>query len=368
MIGYLKNISCFICIFSTVIFNAQDKNITIVDAKKQAISQVGIYTQKKKIGETNALGKAIIGNMNPNDSVYFIKNGLDNPVFTFKNIPLELKMDSIRTSKIEEVVIKSEKIDVQRILNKVFMVVRDTTLNVPIRKYALKMSLATKEKTYYTIDNIFFQKGKELFVESKNNFYIDPNFASYSNTAINDTGKVKRKILYKDEEFMPLRGADDTVFLIHFAKIQMQILNLIREYQKYDFKIWKIDGKYILKFSPKKEENRLYNGSLIIDTDDFGIYEGIFKLSKSKKNTQNTSIDEKSKAYKFFIDRDDVMIINQKNNGKYYFHYYENNYQYRGLNNGIKNETFYDNTYINPINNVNIDTAIPFDFNKMSFK
>lgn len=360
------NVFLFMTLFSAqVSLNAQEKSITIYDAQKQPISQVGIYTKKKKLCETNAFGRANINNMNPNDSVFFIKNGLDNPVFLFKNIPLQLTMDSIRTSKLEEVVIKKEKIDAQQLLIKVFKVVRDTALYMPVKKYALKMSLSTKDKNYFNIDNIFFKQGKEIFVESNKNLFIDSSFVSYKNTSKNNIGDINRKILYREEEFLPLRGTDETNFLIHFTRIQRQVLNLIKEYTKYDFKIWKIDGRYILKFSPIKDGMNLYNGSLIIDADDFGIYEGLFNLSKSNKNTQNTTIDEKSKTFKFLVERDKVLIINQKNNGKYYFHYYENNYQYKGLNNGIKNEIFYDNTYINPINNVNIETSIPFDFNKM---
>lgn len=274
----------------SIFINSQNKKIEILNTQNKPIPKVGIYIKNKKIGETDVMGKFEIEKQKPEDSIFFIKSGFENLAFQFKNIVTNIKLDSLRTMDIEELIIINY--NAKTLLEKIIDAGKNTQLYPAPKNISINKKLNSKDKIFYYLDNNFFWKPKiGHFIENKNN--ITKNILAYKRRE----GEIDYiyKICELNDDKFSLFSYKISGYGYVTGRYIPQIKDILTDFDKYNFKTEKSEGKIILSFTPKANTKRVYIGRIIIDSDDFGIYEGIFNLIKNEKNKEITTIEYKNK-------------------------------------------------------------------------
>lgn len=359
----MKKLTYLFTIVSSVILNAQ--TIKVLNIKNLPVEKVSAYFNDKKIGESDVNGFIKLAYQEGKDSIYFIKNGFYNEKISVKNIPKELRLDSLKTYDIEAVVIKN--LSAKDLIEKAIAAGKNGNLYGIVGNVSIYDELKSTKKLFYKVENNFFYKPKVgRFIENKNN--VVKNFEG-----IEDVQYGVRnisKILDQNNQKFALFGFTIPNIAYVTGRAIPQLIKILERVDDYNYIVKKGDGKIIIEFSPNKKLNdKLYIGRLIIDSEDFGIYEGLFNLIPNINNNTKTYInrDKKTKA-EFGILQEKYIFQNDKVNGKYKFKFSNYNLIFKGLDGNIKNELFFDNYDLKAIDFLNVETAVPFNFNTYEFK
>jgi hypothetical protein len=134
----------------------------------------------------------------------------------------------------------------------------------------------------------------------------------------------------------------------------MQIV--IKLKKQFDYKVSKDDGYYKIEFTPNKKNNEyLYYGYMLIDVEDFGIYEFKLNTNVEKDDVRKVVLNEEILKYKI-LNEEIFIKYNKNENGKYDLVSYNFDSTIQSLNGNFKNYVF--------INKCRIEPTLNFDNSK----
>lgn len=296
MFKYLLLFFCF-PIFS--------QNITthIVDSESNInIADVKIFKSGIEIGKTNEVGQFSFELHDRTDTISFVKEGYyDVEVSHLKNGTV-IKLKQITPIVLEEVVIT--KISANAILDSVYNKIKTGKgYSIPNYIHFKNFSKIGKDTLSFINEVLSFKKGTGFFI-NKNAKIVKP-FSNFN-------GMTYYKIGNKEIKF----NIDYTHTNMPYFSYEIQAIT--RMQNLFNYKLSKADGGYyIITFEPKNEKSEFpYQGRIVIDCIDYGIYEMEYFINNKKRHIRN--LNYKDKIVNFEVIEEKGFLKNIKNDDSKY--------------------------------------------------
>lgn len=300
-----KNI-VYILFFITSAVSAQTKRIQFISDENQLpLSNVEIYEGTLLIGKTDPNGYLDVKKI---DSKYLriIKEGYNDSFIEVS----DLGKTVILNKKLNKTVVgKKAKIGVRKTLNRIQHTIQDGIMWGDKEKYKLphyftetNKLLMGKDTLHYLTGLIRHEKGKGYLIDR--NYRLVKNFTT------------KEDFYYVNNRDLGIYSELIYPYIIDF-NFELSV-NILERRKSYHYTITDFDNFYKVEFTSKNISSFSFNGYLIVDKKDFGIYEFRAQLS-STNNLRQMYVDEKYKDEQY-----NMTVIN------YYLKYQkdkDNNYQ-----------------------------------------
>ncbi len=280
--------------------------LRVVDLNGNPINDVSIYAKNKFMTSTDINGK-FNNDCTNNYQVILTKAGYIEKQVDVRNLD-EIILSEIGVNELDAI----EIINLNA-LHELKVLIDSTSsylLYPRAQSRSIENSLISKNDTLHYLKNNFFFKEKEgLFIENNKN--VRSNFQSFN----------------VENSYLNVYELDDDKFAlpIEYAARQISIRNvkpliaLKENVEDYLFYFSKNRDTVAMTFEPKNSKNLLYEGVIVYDINDHGIYEMEFKSRGSEKF--NTYIFEEKKTKRSFESTGEYLLFanNKKENGSYQF-------------------------------------------------
>ncbi|MFD2908297.1 hypothetical protein ACFSX9_06070 [Flavobacterium ardleyense] len=208
-----------------------------------------------------------------------------------------------------------------------------------INAIQLKEVVVTKANVFNLLDSIGDSKKrlKNVIFSNHTHFYniltIDKDTLLYLNNRLylkNREGyfcSQENKIIgnfKKTDNLSPIfeHNNEQIVFnynYLHYSNsyLTMELLVILKFRKLFEYKVSKDDGYYKIEFSPNKNNKEFpYYGYILIDDEDYGIYEFSCKTTSNEKNKRNLVLNDKIINYKI-LNEESFIKHNKNENNKY---------------------------------------------------
>jgi len=266
------------------------------------LEHVLFYSKSELVGKTNDNGEVILDLKNV-DTIQIVKEDyidLSVPKSSLKSLIFLKKLDLIL---LEEVVIS--KLKVNEILERVEEKLIDHIgfyNNAKVVQYFNILTVG-KDTLHYLNNRMQFKLNDGNYINAQNkivrNFYFDNNYLIYK---LED----KKVAFYEDlNARFPFIGNKDGF---------LQILN---NQSQYDFELAATDEYYKITYNSKRKKNFTYEGYLIVDKVDFGIYELEMKLIPQSGNVGVTYLQTEKQNLSYLINESNIFYSMRKIGDEY---------------------------------------------------
>ena len=315
-----KITTTLILLISLQIFSQKTK-IQILNTKdSNPIEDVYIYSDSLLIDKTNKNGFFKI-NLEKHKKISVIKEDYYDTIVNVENIN-KIFLKKIDAIQLKEVIVTN--ININNLLDSISDV-KKRLKNVNVSNYTHFYNLLTinKDTLIYFNNRLHHKKkiGDFCTVENK----IIRNFTTNEKlTPIFDYRN--KKVLFKNN-------------YLHFSNsyltTELQIITKVRKL--FDYKLSKDNGYYKIEFAPTKKNNEHpYYGYVLIDYEDYGIYE--LKINTKQQKNDIKVVVFNDELFKYKILNEDLFIKYNKNeNGKYDLISYNFDSSIQSLNGNFKN-------------------------------
>ena len=300
----MKILITILIFFLTKLSIGQNIKITIKsENKNELLKGVLIYSNGKLVGETN------------NDGVVILETKLLNNIQIVKEDFYDL---SLKKSELSQVIYlkKNEIIELKEVVvvnydnNQILDKIEyNLTTNKTIYKNLTSMqyfnSLVIDNDTLHYLNNRLVYKINDGFyinnqIRIVKKFYLSDGFLVY---ALNN--KKLGLWVSLNSRLTSIGHKDD------FPKI-------LKNRSDYIFEINKDDDYYKINFKSKKNKKFTYEGYLIVDKIDFGIYELEMNLIPNSDNIYSTYLFKEKQNQSYIINEEYLFYSMTKINNEYY--------------------------------------------------
>jgi len=340
----------FAFLFCLPLFS-QNNTISVIDKdSNKPLSEVKVFVNGVEIGKTNLQGK--IGLDAVNDPVSFVKEEYyDIEIEKITNNAV-VKLKKITSILLQEVQVTKTSPEI--VLDSVYHKIKIGKGYVIPNYFQFKNLSTIETDTLSYIDEIVnFKYGKGFYLRKTAN--IIKNF-----TVSNGTTYYKK-------------DAREIVFNLDYNHTNLPYfsneLQMITKYHNlFNYTIHRGDGVYKITFEPKKNQKEYpYQGYILVDFEDYGIYEMEFSIPTNKKYTRNLMY--KDKVIDFKIIQEKGFLKNSKNiDGKYNLIQYSFESNLDVLNGDFKNKKFINKCYKEPAPSINSNDFQKFSLFTYSFE
>lgn len=383
----------YVLLFTAVLVNAQVKKIRFVSDENQLpIANVEVYDGNLLIGksDTNGYLDIKIGVLN---NLYIIKedyresiikvSNLDEKVILVKKKPIELKGAMVG---------EKTTINIKKLLNSIqdnfdkF----DGSMFYDQGKYKLPHYFEATNKLLTATDTLLYLNGIMKFEKVNGWAYqiaknprLIKNYR-YVSTETLDQRPYEKTVYYLNKKDFELYAISTYFYSIDDDHILSE--NILKKRNNYDYLVTDIGKYYKVEFMFKNEspfnegflnawmnwrENVGFNGYLVIDKKDFGIYE--FNAHLSNKNSKyleqkvyNTTINIEQKYHVNEINYNIKYLKDIKGNYQLEYCYY--NEQFQQIEGNVKGEKFSYSSEVYAIDKVENAEFVNFDLNNFELK
>ncbi|WP_438966458.1 hypothetical protein [Flavobacterium sp.] len=313
---------CFLFLSFSVL--SQENRIQVIDySNLKPVIDVELFYKNKLIGKTDSLGNfKTLDNLK---SILLVKENYYDTIINLKNPVIKIK-------KIEGIILKEivlSELSNKSILDSVYQKISKLkNYNIPNNFHFKNLSKMNNDTLCFFNKIIHFKKGLGFFTNSNSNI-----IKKFNTDKFNTIYKLNNKSIIFNIDYLHSN--------LPYFSIELQ---LITKFQKYfDYSIKKEEGFFIIQFKPKNKRNEYpYEGVLIVDPIDYGIYEFEFKtINNSKRNLMFN--DE---IINFKIISENSKLINKKDeNGIYELVQYKFFSKLEILDGFFKGSIFENNCY-----------------------
>lgn len=314
---------------------SQKTKIQILNLKdNNPIENVQIYSDSVLIDKSDSRGFFYL-NIKKNNPISLIKEDFYDTIINIRNTD-RIYLKKIDAIRLDEVVITYTNIN--NILDSIIDF-KKRLKNVNVSNYIHFYNILTINKdTLLYLNNRLYHKNKEGYFCSAENKIIR-NFKI--NEKLSPIFEYKKKQILFNKNYLHFSSS--------YITTEMQIVAKLKK--QFDYKISKDEGYYKIEFTPNKKNNEYpYYGYILIDYEDFGIYE--FKLNTNLENDDIRKVVHNEEVLKYKILNEGIFIKYNKNEkGKYDLVSYNFDSTLQSLNGDIKNYIFFNKCRIEPTSN-----------------
>lgn len=324
----MKKLTAFILLFGLQqVFSQNVKLFFYEENTKNPIGNVMLYDDEKLIGISNEAGIAVIKNMV--NKLTVVKEEFEDVLIEPKNNN-SYYLKKIVALEIEQIVVKNKTAN--ELLNELYATLtnKQDLYNFTDNTHFYNLFKTQKDTLFYFNNRLF--KGESSMLTDNQNKVVK-NFKMKNNTALY---YLKNKPILFFSNFIYGNSPYNHFDIQFVCKNQdLFVFNL----KSSD------DGKYVINFSPnKKNKSFPFNGRLVIDMIDMGIYE--FSYYSILNTNTKRSVAFENKVLNYQILKEKCLIIYTKNSASHYdlstFNY---SIKFKSSDKKLKNEVF-ENTCI----------------------
>ena len=331
-----KNAFILILLFSELIYSQKVKIQILNQSDNNPIENVQIFSDSTLIDNTNKKGYFHI-DKNKFTNITLVKEDYYDTIIninSFKNIIYLKKIDAII---LKEIIVTN--LNINTILDSIYKNVKLKNIQITQNTHFFN-SLTRGKDTLLFINNRLVHKNKV------------GDFCENINKIINNYR------ITNDNRVIYTMNNNEITFnnsYLHIgppaSSFELQIAIKLRKY--FDYTVSKSDGFYKIDFIRKKNNNEFpYKGYLIIDRDDFGLYEFSCKTITDNKSKRNLTLN--GKIINFKILNEESFIKYFKNSkGKYELISYSFDSELHVLDGYFKNSIFTNKCRKEPTNPFN---------------
>lgn len=319
--------------------SSQNREILFLDYEtKKPISNVQIYSDNNLLTISDSKGNSNIDLTNLS-KIYFMKEDYYDEYVSINELNKTIFLKKITAIKLDEVIISNINID--KILDSVNKKITYDKTSFKNPKYfqAFNSLLINNDTLIYL--------NKRFNFKPKNGYYCDKDNKIICN--FNNPDKIYPIYKIQNSEFALFYN------FIHNTSPQnsLEFQVVTKNKSSFQYKMQKSDGMYLITFEPKKKNSEFpYSGFLIIDMDDFGIYE--FKVNtNTNKNIRNVVFKDEILNFKIINEESFVKYIKNEDN-EYELIKYSYDIEFNSINGKFKDAKFinkYRKETTNPFNN-----------------
>lgn len=319
---------------------SQKTKIQILNLKdNNPIENVQIYSDSVLIDKTDSQGFFKI-NIKKNNIISIIKEDFYDTIVNIKNTN-KIFLKKIDAIQLNEVVVTN--INISNLLDSISDY-KKRIKNVNVSNYIHFYNILTINKdTLLYLNNRLFHKNREGYFCSTENKIIG-NFKT--NEKLMPIFEYNKKPILFNKNYLHFSSS--------YITTEMQIVAKLKNL--FHYKVSKDDGYYKIEFTPNRKNNEYpYYGYILIDYEDFGIYE--FKLNTNIETDDIRKVLLNEELLKYKILNEEIFIKYNKNEiGKYDLVSFNFDSTLQSLNGDYKNYVF--------INKCRIEPTLNFDNSK----
>ncbi|MGG7033910.1 MAG: hypothetical protein ACI7YS_01805 [Flavobacterium sp.] len=295
----------YVLLFITSAVSAQTKRIQFISEENQLpLSDVEVYEGTLLIGKSDPNGYLDIKKVDSN-YLCIIKESYSDSLIKVSDVG-----ETVILKKLNKTVAdKKAKIGVRKTLNRIRRTVEDGIMWGDKEKYKLPQYFTEINQLLMETDTLHYLNGLIKHEKGKG-YLIDKNYRLVKNFT------TKGDLYYVNNSHLVIYSDLIYPYIIDF---DFELSgNILERRKNYHYTITDLDNFYKVEFTSKNNSPFDYNGYLIVDKKDFGVYEFRAQLSGTN-NFRQKYMDEKYK--------DEIHNITATN---YYLKYQkdkDNNYQ-----------------------------------------
>ncbi len=317
----MKKIATTLILLLALQVFSQKSKIQILNPKdNNPIENVHIYSDSLLIDKTNKNGFFKI-NLEKYNKVYIIKEDYYDTIINVENLN-KIFLKKIDAIQLNEIIVTN--INVNDLLDSISDV-KNRLKNVNVSNYIHFYNELTINK-----DTLLYFNNR---LHHKNRF---GDFCSFENKIIRNFTTNEKLTPIFDYKNQKIKFKNNYLhFSSSYLTTELQIISKIRNY--FNYKVSKDNGYYKIEFTPIKKNNEYpYYGYIIVDYEDFGIYE--FKMNTKQQKNDIKVVVFNDELFKYKILNEDIFIKYNKNeNGKYDLVSYNFDSSIQSLNGSFKN-------------------------------
>jgi hypothetical protein len=301
---------------------SQKTQIKVLDKNdKKPLDEVLFYFNDKVVAKSNKYGITELDNKNYRN-LTIVKEDYYDTILNleqFENDKLYLK--KIDIIKLKEVIVYKKNID--GILDSIYSnSITLKKINPPKYIHFFNYLTIQKDTLLFINNRVNFIKGRGCFIERENK--IISNFIQKNNKPVFSLNN--HNIIF-NKNFTHSNSPINSFELMIVMKLKERFL----------FSLFKEEDFYQIKFEPKTNNNEYpYTGYIIVDKNDFGVYE--FKASISlKKNKRNLVLDNEILNFQI-VNENSYIKYDKDKNGNYELVKYAYDCELKILNGYFKNK------------------------------
>lgn len=306
---------------------AQLKIYTLIDAKSnEPIKNALIYDDNLLLFKSNNNGQFEIDLTSKKKFTIVKENYIDTEVLTLNN-SLIIRLNQIDAILLKEIVIK--KMNISALIDSI-----KSNFTINCNKYIKPKSLHYYNLFLKNIDTLHYVNNRISYRE-EDGFYIDNQNKFLKNYNVD----VNLQVIYN---FNNMKMSFWKSFITPGNSFcQLISLNAIFDNLKdYHFNLLSGSDIYKLEIINLKQGKDSYNGYIIVDPYDYGIYELSLRLVNSKNNIKNSYIFIDKTNQKYLINTAKYFVQYQKSNGIYSLKTYSEESNFTQLNGNFKSSNF----------------------------
>lgn len=328
----MKKIIILILILLSLQIYSQKSKIQILNLKdNNPIENVHIYSDSILIDKTDSLGFFYL-NLKKYNKISLIKEDFYDTIINIKNTN-RIFLKKIDAIQLKEIVVTN--ININNLLDSIGDY-KKRFKNVNITNYIHFYNILTINKdTLLYLNNRLYHKNREGYFCSVENKIIG-NFRT--NEKLTPIFEYKNKPILFNKNYLHFSSS--------YVSTELQIVTKFKNY--FDYKVSKDDGYYKIVFTPNKKNNEYpYNGYILIDYEDFGIYEFKINTNIQKEDTRTVLLDDELLKYKI-LNEEIFIKYNKNESGLYDLVSYNYDSSLQSLNGYFKGYVFLNKCRIEP--------------------
>jgi hypothetical protein len=327
---------------------SQNIKITVKsDDEKELLSDVLIYSKNKLIGKTSGKGEVFL-DANSADTIQVVKEDYSDLTIATNVLPSLIFLKKLEVISLNEVVIS--KLNAEDVVDRV----EERLIN--------HIGFYTNSKTVQYLN--ILTTGKDTLHYLNNRM----KFIPYDGNYINEQNRIIKNFYFERDELIYKIGNKRVKFATYFTTKWPFIaskdgfLKVLKSKDDYDFELIATGEYYKINYKAKQKKKFSYNGYLIVDREDFGIYELEMKLSPHSSNIGVTYLFTEKQNLSYSINEDNVFYSMSKIDNQYVLNWARFNFTATHTKGDFKDEKFICKLRVEATPDFLDDKMYKFDF------
>lgn len=314
----------------------------------EVIHNVLIFSENKLIGNSNTFGRAKIDITNLK-SIQLVKEDFYDLSLSKEEISDVIFLDYIKVIQLNEVIVQN--LNSNQILEKIEFNLTDNKqiYSTPQTTQYYNLLMTDKDTLHYLNNRLIWKMNDGRYINYQNK--IIKNFKEVNNTL---TYKVQEK---KISFWVPFNSRMRSIYF------QKDFPEILKNKADYNFEILSDSTYYKITFKSKKKKKFNYEGYLIVDKEDFGVYELQMNLIKNKSNTASCLIFDDKTQQTYLVEDESLFYSFKKNDTKYELVTSKYDINFIQTKGNFKNKKFNNKYRIEGTSNFSDIKAVKFDLN-----
>jgi hypothetical protein len=289
-------------ILGELCFSQSFKVVVKSESDKEILSGVLFYFKNELIGKTNEKGEVLL-DLKSVDTIQIVKEDFTDLKVPINEITPLIFLKKLNLIFLDEVVVSKLKVNeiLERVEEKLINHIGFYN-NAKVVQYFNVLTVG-KDTLHYLNNRMQFKPNDGNYINAQNkiikNFYFDNNYLIYK---LED----KKVAFYEDlNSRFPFIGNKDG------------FLQILKNQSQYDFELAATDEYYKITYNSKRKKNFTYEGYLIVDKVDFGIYELEMKLIPQSGNVGVTYLQTEKQNLSYLINESNMFYSMSKIGDEY---------------------------------------------------